>query len=447
MQADPDHSKSAPALPGEQPAAPVRRAFRLPDPNLLFSLLTQIANKAPALVSAMILTRVFSMSEMGGFFFASAYAYVFALLVTFGTNLHLVRAVAEHPERGLDRLGEVLALRLPLMLAALVLMNAIAYGFAPDLFPVMLLTSLYYLLGDLSHSFGAYLTGLRQFRLRLLIATSGPLFLIISVSFAVLADATLPQVLACYVAASVFMLLMYIVVVRGRFGAIPLPRGGAMIKRVILLCWPLLLLDALQILQFKIDTLMIFLLVSADGVAEYETAYRLLEVTRLGIRPLVLVAFPVCVALAKRDEWAEVTNLLLKTVALAAAAGIVLALVVGIAPETIMGLVWGEEYRSSGSILQVLFFSAPLLLVGMVCASLANAIHLERTLIVIMSIAALLNLMLNVFAIPIWGAVGAAWTTFVTEAMIAISLALVWRRTLAGRTRATVSDTATEGTR
>jgi O-antigen/teichoic acid export membrane protein len=387
------------------------------------------------------------MGEMGGFFFASAYAYVFALVVTFGTNMHLVRAVAEHPEQGLERLGEVLALRLPLLLAALVLMNGLAYGFAPELFPVMVLTSLYYLLGDLCHSFGAYLTGLRQFRLRLLIATSGPLFLIASVAIAVLAGAALPQVLACYVAASAFMLCMYIIVVHRRFGVIPLPRGGAVIKRVMLLCWPLLLLDALQIVQFKVDTLMIYLLVSADAVAEYETAYRLLEVTRLGIRPLILVAFPVCVALAKREQWGEVTHLLLKTVALAAAAGVVLALVVGIAPETIMGLIWGPEYRSSGSILQVLFFSAPLLLVGMVCASLANAIHLERTLIVIMSLAALLNLSLNFWAIPIWGATDAAWITFVTEAVIALILALVWRRTLAVRARAAAIGIAVEGAR
>jgi PST family polysaccharide transporter len=423
----------------------MRRRLRLPDPNLLFSLLTQIANKAPALVSAMILTRVFPMAEMGGFFFASAYTYVFALLVTFGTNMHLVRAVAEDPERGIDRLGEVLALRLPLMLAALVLMNGLAYGFAPDLFAIMLLTSLYYLLGDLCHSFGAYLTGLRQFRLRLLIASSGPLFLIISVSIAVLAGATLAQTLLCYVAASAFMLFISIVVVRRRFGSIPLPRGGAVLKRIMLLCWPLLLLDALQIVQFKVDTLMIYLLVSADAVAEYETAYRLLEVTRLGIRPLVLVAFPLCVALAKDDQWTEVTHLLLKTVALAAVAGIILALLVGIAPETIMALVWGQDYRSSGSILQVLFYSAPLLLVGVVCASLANAIHLERTLIVIMSVAAVLNLALNFWAIPIWGATGAAWTTLVTEAVIALCLALVWRRTLVARARAADENAARGG--
>jgi O-antigen/teichoic acid export membrane protein len=107
----------------------------------------------------------------------------------------------------------------------------------------------------------------------------------------------------------------------------------------------------------------------------------------------------------------------------------------------------GPEYRSSGSILQVLFFSAPLLLVGMVCASLANAIHLERTLIVIMSLAALLNLSLNFWAIPIWGATDAAWITFVTEAVIALSLALVWRRTLAVRARAAAIGIAVEGAR
>ena len=70
------------------------------DPDLLFSLLTQLSNKAPGLIAAMILTRVFPVNQMGGFFFASVYSFFFSLLVTFGTNLHLVRAVAADAQRG-----------------------------------------------------------------------------------------------------------------------------------------------------------------------------------------------------------------------------------------------------------------------------------------------------------------------------------------------------------
>jgi PST family polysaccharide transporter len=405
------------------------------DRDLLYSVLTQVVQKAPGLITAMILTRVFTMDEMGGFFFAAAYSFFFSLLVAFGTNLHLVRSVAAEPQRGLDHLGEVLALRIPLTIAALIVMNSVILAFVPKLFLITLLTSLHFLIGDLSFSFGAYLTGLRRFGLRLVLAISGPAFLITAVALAVLLEANLVQVLACYVASSVFMLAISILIVRCGFGRIPVPRSGHVLKRVVLLCWPLLMLDALQVAQFKLDTVMIFAMVSEDAVAQYETASRLLEVSRLAVRPITVVAFPICVILAKRGHWGDVTRLLLRTVAIAAGIGVAFCLAVTVAPDTIMGAIWGPEYRNSGDLLRVLFFTAPLLLVGVVCASLANAIYLERKLIVIMSAATVLNLLLNFWAIPIWGALGAAWTTLATEASIMIGLAIIWYRTLIRRIR------------
>lgn len=414
-------------------ALPSRLRDGILDPDLLYSFLTQLANKAPGLVAAMMLTRVYPMDQMGAFFFATAYAFFFSLLVNFGTNLHLVRAVASAPELGLARLGEVLALRVPLTIAALVVMNGAIVVLAHDIWRIALLTSLYVLLGDLSHSFGAYVSGLRRFGLRLILALTGPVALVTSVVVAVLLDASLPQVLLCYVGSSVLMLLITALAVRVGFGPIPIPSGLTIVKRVILLCWPLLLLDALQIVQFKIDTVMLYWMVSADAVAEYETAYRLLEVTRLAVRPLAIVAFPLCVTLAAQERWADVSRLLRRTVILAGAVGVLLATVVGIMPEAIMGAVWGETYRASGGILRVLFLTAPPLLISVVCANLANAIHLERTLVVIMGVATVLNLGLNAWAIPIWGPIGAAWTTLATEAAILLSLALVWRRALTAR--------------
>ena len=178
---------------------------------------------------------------------------------------------------------------------------------------------------------------------------------------------------------------------------------------------------------------MIFSILSATAVAEYETAYRLLEVTRLAVRPLAVVAFPLCVTYATQQRWGDVNQLLWRTVLLAAALGGLFALVVTPRPDLIMGIIWGDAYRQSGPILRVLFLTAPLLLAGVVWASLANAVHLERTLMLIMAMATVLNLTLNFWAIPIWGAVGAAWTTLATEAFILTILSLTWVRTFSTR--------------
>ena len=401
---------------------------RLFDPNLVFSLLTQIVNKAPALITAMILTRIYSTEVMGGFFFATAFSFFVSLIASFGTNIHLVRAVAAEPGRGLEQLGEVLGLRIPLSIAAFIIINSTTMAFAPELVVVTCLTSLHFLLGDLSQSFGAFLIGLRRFRLRFFLALTGPLFLVVSVFVAVFLQATLNQVLICYVLASLSMLAVSAVTVHRGFGPFPLPFHGLVLQRVANLCWPFFVLDALQVAQFKVDTLMIFWMVSAAAVAEYETAYRLLEVIQMVVRPLITVAFPLCVTLATQQRWKEVNWVLQKTVFVAAFLGFALMAIVVPRPEMIMGMIWGDEYSQSGVVLRVLCYTAPLLLVSVVCVGLANAIHLERTVLVIMGIALVVNLSLNVWAIPVWGTIGAAWTTFVTQAFIVMSILVAWYR-------------------
>ncbi|MCA9471707.1 MAG: oligosaccharide flippase family protein [Nitrospirales bacterium] len=411
----------------------LRLSKRLLDPNLLFSLLTQMANKAPALMTATILTRVYATEVMGDFFFATALSFFVSMIASFGTNLHLVRAVAAQPHQGLEQLGEVLGLRLSSAVIAFFLLNGSIWVVAPELLMMMTMTSLHFLLGDLSHSFGAFLIGMQRFRLRLFLSLTGPVFLMGSVALTVLFNANFIYTLLCYVLASVIMLTMSYIIVRMKFGLIPISLHWQVLRRISYLCWPLLMIETLQIVQFKIDTLMIFSMLSATAVAEYETAYRLLEVTRLAVRPLAVVAFPLCVTYATQQRWGDVNQLLWRTVLLAAALGGLFALVVTPRPDLIMGIIWGDAYRQSGPILRVLFLTAPLLLAGVVWASLANAVHLERTLMLIMAMATVLNLTLNFWAIPIWGAVGAAWTTLATEAFILTILSLTWVRTFSTR--------------
>ena len=398
--------------------------------DYVFSLLTAVANKTPGLIAAMILTRFFAPEVMGGFFFSTALAFLVLLFTTFGTHIHLVRAVARDPERGLGRLGDVIGLRLPLTGLALLALAGAAVILAPGLMPVMILTATFVLLGDFANTFGAYLTGRRQFKLRFLIALAGPVALLASVPFAVRAGATLEQTLLCYVGASLVAVLVAGSVVQVRYGPISLPLDLAKIGHLIAVCWPFLVLEALQVVQFKIDTLMVFWILSSEAAAQYETAYRLLEVSRLAVRPLAVITFPVCAALVAQQNWAAARDHGVKTTLAAASIGVVIMLVGQTNPEWIVVTVWGSAYAGTGGILRVLFLSAPLVFVGLLGVTVANAMGQERRLMILMGLATVFNVTMNFFAIPWLGPVGAAWTTLATEVLIVAGLVQVVRRAM-----------------
>jgi O-antigen/teichoic acid export membrane protein len=378
----------------------------------------------------MILTRVFTPEAMGGFFFATALAFLVLLLTTFGTHLHLVRAVARDPERGLDRLGEVIELRLPLTALALLVLSGGALVFAPAVAPVMALTSAFVLVGDFANSFGAYMTGRCDFKLRFLVALPGPIVLLATVPLVVRAGATLEQTLLCYLGASVAAVLVAGSVVRVRYGRVSLPLDLSRLRWLIGLCWPFVVLEALQVVQFKIDTLMVFWILSAEAAAHYETAYRLLEVSRLAIRPLATIAFPVCALLIARQDWTAARDYGAKVALAATAVGLAVTLAGLLGPEWIMVTVWGPAYAGTGGVLGILCLSAPLVLVALVGVMVANAMGQERRLMSLMALATVFNVSTNAIAIPWLGTEGAAWTTLVTEILIVAGLAMTIRRAL-----------------
>jgi O-antigen/teichoic acid export membrane protein len=181
------------------------------------------------------------------------------LFTTFGTHIHLVRAVAREPEPGLDRSGEVIKLRLPLTAPALIVLSGGALTFAPAVAPVVALTSIFVLITDFTNTFGAYLTGRREFKLRLVVALAGSIALLATVPLVVMGT------LLCFVGASLVTVLLAGSVVPAWYGRISLPQGlGRLAGR---LCWPFVVSEALKLVQFKIDTVLVYWILSSEAAA------------------------------------------------------------------------------------------------------------------------------------------------------------------------------------
>jgi O-antigen/teichoic acid export membrane protein len=85
---------------------------------------------------------------------------------------------------------------------------------------------------------------------------------------------------------------------------------------------------------------------------------------------------------------------------------------------------FGAGYLESVRPAQILFLCMPLMYVHLVATTLANSLHLERQSAWLLGISALINLALNLFVIPRYGIIGAAWTTFASQAFL--TLTVLW---------------------
>jgi len=378
----------------------------------------EVVQKLSGYAVLAILARHFDKAAMGRLFFAMALTSVVAAATELGTGRYLVREVATRPEAALRRLGEVIALRAPLALGAFLLLAAGVSLTRPGLAPILLPAAVAGLLNDLSYSFGAFLVGRREVGLRLATGLSGPIVLVTLVALAVSRGATLPQVLLCYVVAALVPLAAGALVIRRRFGRFPLASLGKGVAagRASL---PFFLLTALGIAHFKVDALLLFALATPTAVATYEAGYKLFEVSRFVVRPTATVFYPLSAELAGRGDWEGFARTLRRLLVLAGGVAAAISLAVLVAAGLIVRLVWGGTYGDTAAVLRILYLAVPPLYLGFIATFLAGALHREGAAARVLALCLAANVALNLFAIPRWGPLGAAWTTLITETLAA----------------------------
>jgi O-antigen/teichoic acid export membrane protein len=257
--------------------------------------------------------------------------------------------------------------------------------------------------------------GRRLVGLRLATLLGGQLLLALCVGISVLAGGSLKSVLLGYVAANVITLCLTAMVVHSRFGAVPLRRPTDSTWRLARVAAPFGALTVLGLLHSKADTLMLYALSSSAAVATYESAYKLLEVSRFLVRPAVTVFFPICAALAAREKWDDFTIAYRRLLTAAGSAGAVVAALVMSLAGVVIPLVWGGRYVEAVPVLRILYLAVPILYLQTVALFVAGALHLEGTALKAIVAALASNVALNLVAVPRWGALGAAATTLVTE--------------------------------
>lgn len=98
--------------------------------------------------------------------------------------------------------------------------------------------------------------------------------------------------------------------------------------------------------------------------------------------------------------------------------GVIAMLGIWFLGDVLVTLVFGESYKESVSLLNILAVSAPLISVALSAGATLVTNSNIREKVKYMLFVALLNLVMNFFAIPVWGAKGAAFTTVISNAVL-----------------------------
>jgi O-antigen/teichoic acid export membrane protein len=383
--------------------------------NIVWAFVLQVIEKGAGYVILAVLTRTLLQEELGGMFFAISISRLAAVTLGLGTDNHLIRKVANDPPNSLLYLSQSLSLRIASMAAGYTLLNAIFWVLRPELALVMALVSAYNFLDEIHYTFASFFVGKKQILFRLSILGSFKILGIFVVSFAAYISKSLVLVLWCQVLLSSLLVLSAFMVTQCFFGRVQLRWAPAQKMELIKQSFPFLAVNLLGLMHMRFDTVMVGALLDLQRVAIYELGIKLVEVARFLIRPIKTVFFPIFSEYTAAGNWDRLRMRFKQLMFLAFGIGGGAFLLMFIFGSFVITLLFGDAYQASVRVTQVLFLSVPFLFAEFLANVVANALHLERRVLSITMWVVILNIGLNLIAIPMYGIMGAAWVTVVSQ--------------------------------
>lgn len=390
--------------------------------DFALSFSSQVVYKLIGFLVLAMLTRYLPKEEMGQFYFAAALATFSSIFTELGTNTYMIREVARAPGSAQALFSAIASLRVPLIGIYFLALNGFVYFLTGDLWVIVFLTSVYVMLEEIYMSMGSLFLAIKRVVYNVISGVSTRFLLLGAIAIVVVYKGTITSILSAYIIANTVLAGIAVYILLKNIGGIRLRWNPESMKALLKNASPFFVLNILALVHFKVDVLMLGTMTSYTEVATYESAFRLLEAARFPLWTISAIFFPLFSELAANETWSDLRSLSKRLLLGSGLAGVGVALVIITASALIIPLVFGTGYRESVPVLRILYLSVPMIYMSRVSGLLSRAIRLEKRIVHIMISCVILNIVLNLGIIPIWGASGAASTTVITETALALWL-------------------------
>ncbi len=394
--------------------------------NTSYFTLALILQKVISFSYFIIIARAIGPENLGKYYFAISFTTIFAIFIDVGMASVLIRETAKVRNRAEYYLRNVIGLKLILTLFSLVtvfvLINLMGY---PELTKQLVyLSSVAMILDSFTLTFFAVSRGFHNLSFesfavvlyQALILSMGSLFLYFNYS--------LHWLMGAIVVASAINFLYSAGIVRYRWKMSLWPQFNQnIIRNIIKMSLPFALFGIFQRFYTYFDSILLSILAGDTYVGLYSVAFKI--TFALQFLPLAFVAslFPAMSSYYVHNKkqlsviFERAMNYLI-IIALPISFGII------VLADRIV-LIFKEGYTGSILPLQIIVASLIFIFASYPVGSLLNACDRQRTNTANMGIVLVFSVLLNIFLIPRYQAIGASITVLITNALLLI-LGLFW---------------------
>lgn len=404
--------------------------------NTILQFAGKIAGTVLGLFAVAIMTRYLGQAGFGHYSTIMGFLQFFGIMVDFGLTLTTAQLLSQSRTQGQAATWDEETL-FANILGLRTVSAAIFLGLAPLIvifFPYPPLVKLGIAVGTLSFFFmslnqiflGFYQTHLKMAPVSFA-EVGNRIFLLVSIAIIAWLDLGLLAIMMAVVGSNILQFLM-LVLPATRLSRIRLALQPAVLLHIWANTWPIALSIALNLLYLKTDILVLSIFRSPEEVGLYGAAYKVVD---------VLTTFPVLFAglllplltsfwqSGDKTRFAHLIQQGFDAMCVIAWPMMIGTLFVG---HDVMALIAGEEFRASGLMLQLLIWASGVIFFNAVFSHAIIALNRQKDTIIAYAITAAIGVVGYIVFIRLYGALGAAAMTIVTESLVAILVFVAYLR-------------------
>jgi len=344
----------------------------------------------------------------------SAYVAIFGVLTDLGLTTVAMQKMSAEPEREAEWLGALAGMRLLLALGTAIVCAACV--------PIFLDTghgAAWVLTLTIFSSGGSALMAVFNSRLRAGLALSfGVVQSVLWLGVCIAFSLTGATVMAFAIAYVVVLAIICTLQLRAttRYARIAWRAGRRLWRPLMRVAVPLGVASVLITIYYQIDSVLLLNLSTEEETGVYGAAYRFLAPLLFLPAAVMSSFFPVLSAVHEHDP-ARVRRLVQRAAELMTVISLpILAGTIALSDQIVHAL-YGDEFARTAEVLPVLMIAFVSICFGSLAGFLAPLLNLHWRLALYSGVGAAANVGLNVWLIPRYGALGAAWVTVVTEVL------------------------------
>ena len=387
--------------------------------NMSWLLVSQIIASICGFIWSVLMARYLGVDGYGILGFAISFTGILSIFFDLGIGIHSVRHIATDYDSAPKYLGNAIPLKSLFSIGGFILIFIVLILIKAD--EITIIVTLLFAIEQIikkfielmNASFQAFEEGKYQGIGNTILNLLLLLFIIISIT----TDLGIIGISISYIIANIITLIYIYYVFNKHIIKPSFEFDKTFCKTITIAAIPFAASVILSSIYYSIDMVMLTKFVGNYATGIYNATYKLISVFTLFYSVYSAVIFPVMSKLFKNDK-----KLLLisyeKSIKYLMLVMIPLAVGTMYYSLDIIQLIYGHKYDAAAPVLSILIWTVCLLFISGAGNTLLNASHKEVTVTKIYFIAAIFNVVLNIFIIPYFSYNGAAITTVLSDLLI-----------------------------